>query len=96
MCIRYADGLESHVKCLQFVDVSSVQGANSVVATIYQCFEHLNINMNSLNIVAQSYDGASVVMYWRCQAKIKEKHPNAIYTHCMAHTLNLFVIYMCK
>lgn len=30
------------------------------------------------------------------QAKIKEIHPYAIYTHCMAHRLNLVVVDMCK
>ncbi|XP_060872929.1 zinc finger MYM-type protein 1-like isoform X1 [Metopolophium dirhodum] len=98
VCIRYAVGLESHERFLQFVDVSSGQDANSIVAAIYQCFENLNISMNSLHIVAQSYDGASVMSgcLGGVQAKIKEKYPNAIYTHCMAHRLNLVVVDMCK
>jgi len=96
--IRYAVGLESHERFLQFVDVSSGQDANSIVAAIYLCFENLNISMNSLHIVAQSYDGASVMSgcLGGVQAKIKEKYPNAIYTHCMAHRLNLVVVDMCK
>lgn len=54
--------------------------------------------MNSLHIVAQSYYGASVMSgcLGGVKAKIKEKHPNAIYTHCMAHRLNLVVVDMCK
>ncbi|KAL4098360.1 hypothetical protein QTP88_022989 [Uroleucon formosanum] len=98
VCIRYAVGLESHERFLQFVDVSSGQDANSIVAAIYQCFENLNISMNSLHIVAQSYDGASVMSgcLGGVQAKMKEKYPNAIYTHCMAHRLNLVVVDMCK
>lgn len=30
------------------------------------------------------------------RAKIKELYPSAIYTHCMAHCLNLVVVDMCK
>jgi len=30
------------------------------------------------------------------QAKIKNKFPYAIYTHCIAHKINLVVIDMCK
>lgn len=61
MCVRYAVGLESHKRFLQFMDVSSEQDTNSIVAAIYQCFKNLCINMSSLHIVAKSYDGASVM-----------------------------------
>lgn len=54
--------------------------------------------MKSLKIVAQSYDGASVMS--GClngvQVKIKQYFPSAIYTHCMSHRLNLVVLDMCK
>lgn len=54
--------------------------------------------MKMLNIVAQSYDGASVMSgcLGGVQSKIKQIYPNAIYTHCMAHRLNLVVVDMCK
>jgi len=96
--VRYAVGLESHERFLKFMDVSSGQDANNIVAAIYQCFENLCINMSSLHIVAQSYDGASVMSgcLGCVQAKIKEKHPYGIYIHCMAHRLNLVVVVMCK
>lgn len=98
MCVRYAVGLESHERFLQIMDVSSGQDANSIVTAIYQCFENLYINMSSLHIVAQSYDGTSLMSgcLGRVQAKIKEKHTYGIYTHCMAHRLNLVVVDMCK
>jgi hypothetical protein len=30
------------------------------------------------------------------QSKIKQQFPCAIYTHCMAHRLNLIVVDLCK
>lgn len=54
--------------------------------------------MDTFHIVAQSYDGANVMSgkFNGVQAKIKNKFPYAIYTHCMAHRINLVVIDMCK
>lgn len=98
ICIRYVVGFDIVERFLEFVDVSSGQDANHIVAAIFKCFEKLNINMNTLYIVAQSYDGASVMSgcLGGVQAKIKEYYPCAIYTHCMAHRLNLVVVDMCK
>ncbi|KAF0726097.1 zinc finger MYM-type protein 1-like, partial [Aphis craccivora] len=61
ICIRYVVGFDIVERFLEFVDVSSGQDANHIVAAIFKCFEKLNINMNTLYIVAQSYDGASVM-----------------------------------
>eukprot|EP00102_Acyrthosiphon_pisum_P013760 XP_008183460.1 PREDICTED: zinc finger MYM-type protein 1-like [Acyrthosiphon pisum] len=50
------------------------------------------------HIISASYDGASVMAghLGGVQAKIKQQFPCAIYTHCMAHRLNLIVVDMCK
>ncbi|KAL4127212.1 hypothetical protein QTP88_011403 [Uroleucon formosanum] len=98
ICIRYVVDLEIVERFMEFVDVSSGQDANHIVAAIFRCFEKLRINMNTLYIVAQSYDGASVMSgcLGGVQAKIKEHYSCAIYTHCMAHRLNLVVVDMCK
>jgi len=73
ICIRYIVGFDIVERFLEFVDVSSGQDANHIVAAIFKCFEKLNINMNTLYIVAQSYDGASVMSgcLGGVQAKIK-------------------------
>lgn len=91
-------GLDIVERFLEFVDVSSGQDANHIVAAIFKCFEKLKINMSTLSIVAQSYDGASVMSgcLGGVQAKIKEHYPCALYTHCMTHRLNLVVVDMCK
>ncbi|KAL4112638.1 hypothetical protein QTP88_016386 [Uroleucon formosanum] len=85
VCVRYTVGLEIYERFLQFVDVSCGQDANQIVSAIYSS---CNLNMNALNIVAQSYDGV--------QAKIKEHYSCSIYTHCMAHRLNLVVVDLYK
>ncbi|KAF0707970.1 zinc finger MYM-type protein 1-like, partial [Aphis craccivora] len=98
VCVRYTVGLEIYERFLQFVDVSCGQDANQIVSDIYSSFKNCNLNMDALNIVAQSYDGASVMSghIGGVQAKIKEHYPCAIYTHCMAHRLNLVVVDLCK
>ena len=47
--------------------------------------------------VGQSYDGASNMSGATngCAARIKQKHPNAIYFHCKAHILNLSLVKSC-
>lgn len=55
-------------------------------------------NIAEIPIVAQSYDGASVMSgrFNDVQQKVKLRHLYAIYTHCMAHRVYLIVIEMCK
>ncbi|KAL4149980.1 hypothetical protein QTP88_003831 [Uroleucon formosanum] len=94
VCVRYTVGLEIYERFLQFVNVSCDQDANQIISAIYSSFKNCNLNMDALNIVAQSYDGACVMSghIGGVQAKIKEHYPCAIYTHCMAHRLNLVVV----
>lgn len=98
VCVRYAVGLDIYERFLQFIDVSCGQNANQIVSAIYSSFKNCNLNMDTLNIVAQSYDGASVMSghIGGVQVKIKEDYLYAIYTHCMAHRLNLVVVDLCK
>jgi hypothetical protein len=86
VCIRYAVGLEARERFLQFIDVSNGQTANHIISAVFNCFQNLSININTLNIVAQSYDGASVMSghLGGVQSKIKQQFPCAIYIHCMA------------
>lgn len=96
VCVRYTVGLNVVERFLGFVDVSENQNAESLCAKI---FEFLTENqLDKYHIVAQSYDGASVMSgkFNGVQSKVKNKFPYAIYTHCMAHRMNLVVIDMCK
>jgi len=90
--------MKVYERFLGFVDVSKGQNANNIVEAIYAYFEEQKISIQNNNIVAQSYDGASVMSGSMngVQAKIKEQHPAAVYTHCMAHRLNLVVVDTCQ
>lgn len=83
ICVRYAVDLEMYERFLQFIDVSCGQDANKIVSAIYSSFKNCNLNMDALNIVAQSYDGDSVMSghIRGVKANIKEHYPCAIYTH---------------
>lgn len=97
LCVRYSKGLNVTERFLGFIDCSNNQNAETLTQSI---FEYLKIwGPNSfIPIVAQSYDGANVMSgrFNGVQAKVKVKYPHAIYTHCMAHRVNLVVIDMCK
>jgi len=57
------------------------------------------LNLDNIPIVAQSYDGVSLMSGCRggLQTLLKKYHPSADDTvHCMAHRLNLVVVDMCK
>ncbi|KAL4089356.1 hypothetical protein QTP88_024403 [Uroleucon formosanum] len=88
--------LEVYERFLGFMDVSEKQDAQTLVNTIFQFLEHSNLG--NIPIFAQSYNGASVMSGKRngVQSKLLERYPCAIYTHCMAHRINLVVVDMCK
>lgn len=96
ICVRYVKDLEVYERFLGFMDVSEKQDAQTLVNTIFQFLEHSNLG--NIPIFAQSYDGASVMSGKRngVQSKLLERYPCAIYTHCMAHRINLVVVDMCK
>lgn len=83
-------------KVFRFIDTSEKQDADSLYCHILKYFKHCNLN--KAQIVAQSYDGANVmaVKFNGIQAKIKNTFPYAIFTHCMAHRMNLVIMDMCK
>lgn len=96
ICVRYTKKLEIFERFLDFMDVSQKQDAESLISTILRFLQQSNLQ--NIPIIAQSYDGASVMSGKKSgvQTKLKEYYPNAIYIHCMAHRINLVVIDMCK
>lgn len=96
VCVRYTIDLKVVERFLGFIDVSENQNAESLYRKIFDYL--IENNLEKYHIVAQSYDGANVMSgkFNGVQAKIKNKFPFAIYTHCMAHRMNLVVIDMCK
>ncbi|KAE9522780.1 hypothetical protein AGLY_016821 [Aphis glycines] len=96
ICVRYVKNLEVYERFLGFMDVSEKQDAQKLVNTIFQFLEQSNLE--NIPIFAQFYDGASVMSGKRngVQSKLQERYECAIYTHCMAHRINLVVVDMCK
>jgi len=90
--VRYAIGLNVVERFLGFIDVSEKQDADALSTSITNFLKENNITEP---IVAQSYDGASVMSgrFNGVQQKIKNK---AIYIHYMAHRMNLIVLDMYK
>ncbi|KAE9522794.1 hypothetical protein AGLY_016835 [Aphis glycines] len=82
VCVRYTKNLKVYERFLGFIDVSENQNADALATAM----------------VTQAYDGANVMSgkFNGVQQKIKSKYPYAVYTHCMAHRINLIVLDMCK
>ena len=97
LCVRYTKGLNVHERFLGFIDCSVKQDAEALSQHIFNYFNTCKLNKNA-QIIGQSYDGANVMAgkFNGVQAKIKKIYPYAIYTHCIAHRVNLAVIDMCK
>ncbi|XP_029347858.1 zinc finger MYM-type protein 1-like [Acyrthosiphon pisum] len=95
ICVRYTKNLKVYERFLGFIDVSENQNADALATAMISFFE---INKINVPIVAQAYDGANVMSgkFNGVQQKIKSKYPYAVYTHCMAHRINLIVLDMCK
>lgn len=93
--IRYAKELEVEERFLGFINCSSFRCAQGLQKLILEFLR--KCNLANMPIIAQSYDGASVMSGKNqgLQKKIKEIHPQAIYIHCLAHKLNLVVMDSC-
>jgi len=96
LCIRYAIDFNVYERFLGFINVSENQNATSLVDAILSFLKMFKLD--SLPIIAQSYDGANVMSGCKggVQTLLRKHHTNAIYIHCMAHRLNLVVVDMCK
>lgn len=87
ICVRYIVDLDVYERFLCFVDVSKGQTSNHIVYALFECFEKQKLTMSKIKIIAQSYDGASVMSghFNGVQSKIKEHYPYALYTHIEWH-----------
>lgn len=97
LCVRYVKNLDVVERFLGFIDCSKNQDAESLYQYILWYLKKCKLSSKP-QIVAQSYDGANVMSgkFNGLQNKIKSQYPYAIYTHCMAHKMNLIVLDMCK
>ena len=95
LCIRYAEELEIKERFLCLMDCSASRNMAGIVEAIYK---GLDMCLKNIPIVAQSYNGASVMSghVSGVQQGIKETHPYAAYIHCFAHKLNLVLVECCS
>ena len=76
---------------LGFDDVSDDRRASAIAKYVLERLDDFNCVEK---LAAQTYDGASELN--RVQAKIKEKVPEAMFTHCYARKLNLVLVHSAK
>ncbi|KAL4127519.1 hypothetical protein QTP88_011686 [Uroleucon formosanum] len=94
--IRYVtDKSELVERFLGFHNVSedrTAQGSFNLVNSVLHEFDIEN------KLVGQCYDGACVMSghLTGLQARVKEVAPNALFTHCLAHRLNLVLQHGCS
>lgn len=97
LCVRYIElnTLTLTEEFLQFVPTSDMTG-KGIANLILKSLQQFGIDTKYLR--GQGYDGAAAMSgkYNGVQAHIKEIHPNALYVHCSAHSLNLAVSKSCS
>lgn len=97
LCVRYLDLQTNDIRedFLQFVPVTDVSG-KGLASTILSSLNRIGVDLTYLR--GQGYDGAAAMsgQFSGVQAHIKEKYPNAVYTHCASHCLNLVVSNACS
>lgn len=96
-CVRYVDDqLTPHERFLFFKDCSAGRDAGQLANIVIDILKELNID--GLSVVAQTYDGASVMSgkHAGLQAKVRQVYPEAVYFHCYAHKVALVVTDVCK
>ena len=96
ICIRYAD--DDNSICEDFVSFVRLERvrASDIAEAIIKCLNDLGLSLCWLR--GQGYDGASTMSGHKngVQARILEKQPKAMYTHCSGHALNLAIVKSCS
>ena len=91
ICIRFVDSecniREEFIAFIKLGRVRAVDVSDAIIKSLE------NIGLSLSNLRGQGYDGASTMSGARggVQARICEKQPKAIYTHCAGHSLNLAI-----
>lgn len=90
LIIRYEDNGQVHERFWKHLTPQShtAEGLSSAILTELQ-----DLQITPEQLIAQCYDGASVmsVNVCRVQAKIRSSYPSAHFAHCYAHQLNLSI-----
>ncbi len=86
--LRYTTDSGVKERFFQFGNVSGDKCAEAIAGQVLEFLEDCDCTDK---VIAQCYDGAAVMASGLngVQAKIKEKIPQALFTHCYVHSLNL-------
>ncbi|XP_053398293.1 zinc finger MYM-type protein 1-like [Mercenaria mercenaria] len=95
LCVRYVHEDEVREDFIGFAECASTKG-EALAEAFLQNLQELGVDLDKMR--GQGYDGASNMsgIYRGVQARIRAQYPEAIYTHCKAHCLNLAIIHACK
>lgn len=98
ICIRYIDQrtLKIEERFLYFSECETGVTGEVLADRILQ---HLHTwHLPGSQVPGQTYDGAGAMAGKRrgLAARIMERHPLTIYTHCAAHVLNLCIVKCCS
>ena len=96
VCLRFVDSEGSiHEEFVAFLKLNRVRPVD-IADALVKCLENLGLSLSELH--GQGYDGASTMSGHKsgAQARIREKQPKAVYTHCAAHSLNLVIVKTCS
>ena len=96
LCIRFVDQHKViKEEFLEFIMLERITG-KYIAEKMLSCLEGMNIEI--ANMRGQSYDGAPNMSSESVgvQKRIREHAPQAPYTHCCGHILNLVIVHSCK
>ncbi|XP_031332794.1 zinc finger MYM-type protein 1-like [Photinus pyralis] len=97
LCIRCVDPSFTFVEelFLQFIPIEDVTG-KGIATAIVDNLKRLGIDVSKMR--GQGYDGAAAMsgQFNGVQAHVRALYPQAIYVHCVAHSLNLAVSNSCE
>ncbi len=91
ICLRFVDDhCEIREEFIGFVKLKRVRAIDITEAIIHSIE---NLGLSLCNLRGQGYNGASTMSEEKggVQAKILEKQPKGLYTHCAGHSLNLAI-----
>lgn len=89
--LRYVN---NNIICERIVSIISLENSTEIYQAdvITNKLENINIDLN--NLVSCSFDGAAnmIGQYNGLKAHLQKYVPNAVFTHCQAHVLNLVIV----
>lgn len=75
---------------LAFIPVQDITGVG-LASTLQEKLKILGLNLEKMR--GQGYDGAATISgaFNGVQAIVRKKYPKTLYTHCISHSLNLYL-----